>query len=232
MAQDYTICIGTVGQGLWHSPDGGETWQRMRQPFPLESRVRALALHPTEAHTLFAGADSGLYRSSDNGASWERVSVPEASLNVWSLALSPPTRRPSSPVQALRPCTDSGMGATTGSSCPWIWPKSVPLARRGSPRPWSTQTMHASSGSGSRLTGCIVAWTAATPGNASPGGSPIPTSTAWSSRGASPPACSRARRARSLSALTWVRAGSGCTSPSTSPLHTAVGLRSNLMTPR
>ena len=60
MAKDYTICIGTVGQGLWHSPDGGETWQRMRQPFPLESRVRALALHPTEAHTLFAGADSGV----------------------------------------------------------------------------------------------------------------------------------------------------------------------------
>ena len=89
MAQDYTICIGTVGQGLWQSPDGGETWHRMRQPFPLESRVRALALHPTEAHTLFAGADSGLYRSRDNGASWERVSAPEASLNVWSLALSP-----------------------------------------------------------------------------------------------------------------------------------------------
>ena len=43
MAKDYTICIGTVGQGLWHSPDGGETWHRMRQPFPLESRVRALA---------------------------------------------------------------------------------------------------------------------------------------------------------------------------------------------
>src|SRR5215831_20504659 len=89
MAKDYTICIGTVGQGLWHSPDGGETWQRMRQPFPLESRVRALALHPMEAHTLFAGADSGLYRSHDNGASWERVSAPAASLNVWSLALSP-----------------------------------------------------------------------------------------------------------------------------------------------
>ena len=88
MAKDYTICIGTVGQGLWHSPDGGETWQRMRQPFPLESRVRALALHPTEPTPLFAGADGGLYRSRDS-ASWERVSAPEDSLNVWSLAISP-----------------------------------------------------------------------------------------------------------------------------------------------
>src|ERR671910_3205261 len=76
MAKDYTICIGTVGQGLWQSPDGGETWVRMRQPFPLESRVRALALHPTDPRTLFAGADSGLYRSRDNGATWERVSTP------------------------------------------------------------------------------------------------------------------------------------------------------------
>src|SRR4030095_15840450 len=90
MAQDYTICIGTGGRGLWHSPDGGETWHRMRQPFPLESRVRALALHPTEAHTLFAGADSGLYRSRDNGASWERVSAPEYHFNMWSLAIDPP----------------------------------------------------------------------------------------------------------------------------------------------
>lgn len=77
MAKNYTICIGTVGQGLWQSPDGGESWLRMRQPFPLESRVRALALHPTEARTIFAGADSGLYRSRDHGASWERVSAPE-----------------------------------------------------------------------------------------------------------------------------------------------------------
>jgi photosystem II stability/assembly factor-like uncharacterized protein len=89
MATDYTICIGTVGQGLWQSPDGGETWVRMRAPFPLESRVRALALHPTEPHTLYAGADSGLYRSRDNGASWEHVSAPVPHLNIWSLAVAP-----------------------------------------------------------------------------------------------------------------------------------------------
>src|SRR4030095_9891306 len=91
MAQDYTICIGTVAQGLWHSAGGGEIWQRMRQPFPLESRVRALALHPTEAHTLFAGADSGVYRRRDNRASWDRVGGPEATLNIWSLAIDPST---------------------------------------------------------------------------------------------------------------------------------------------
>jgi hypothetical protein len=68
MAENDTICIGTIGQGLWHGADGGETWLRTRQPFPLESwRVRALALHPSEAHTLFAGADSGQYHSRDSG---------------------------------------------------------------------------------------------------------------------------------------------------------------------
>ena len=89
MAKDYTICIGTVGQGLWQSPDGGENWVRMRHPFPLESRVRALAQHPTDPSTIFAGADSGLYRSRDNGTTWERVSAPEPRLNVWSLAIDP-----------------------------------------------------------------------------------------------------------------------------------------------
>ena len=89
MAKDFSICIGTVGQGVWQSPDGGESWVRMRNPFPLESRVRALALHPKEAHSVFAGADSGLYRSQDNGASWERANAPEHSLNAWSLAVDP-----------------------------------------------------------------------------------------------------------------------------------------------
>jgi photosystem II stability/assembly factor-like uncharacterized protein len=89
MAMDYTICIGTVGQGVWQSPDGGESWNRMRMPFPLESRVRSLALHPTEPHTVLAGADSGLYRSTDNGTHWERLNDPDQSLNIWSLAVNP-----------------------------------------------------------------------------------------------------------------------------------------------
>jgi hypothetical protein len=48
MIRDYTICVGTVGQGVWQSPDGGNSWNRIRTPFPLESQVRALAVHPQD----------------------------------------------------------------------------------------------------------------------------------------------------------------------------------------
>ena len=38
MSQDFTLCIGTVGGGLSCSPDGGQTWNRIRQPIPSENR--------------------------------------------------------------------------------------------------------------------------------------------------------------------------------------------------
>ena len=82
MANDFSICVGTVGQGVWQSPDGGDNWNRMRMPFPLETRVRSLARHPAEPHTILAGADSGLYRSADNGASWEQMNDPEQEINA------------------------------------------------------------------------------------------------------------------------------------------------------
>lgn len=89
MASDYSICVGTVGQGVWHSPDGGDTWNRIRAPFPLESQVRALAVHPDDPKTLLAGANSGIYRSEDGGASWERLDSPMETLNIWSIAIDP-----------------------------------------------------------------------------------------------------------------------------------------------
>ena len=48
MAQDYSICLGTAGWGVWHSPDAGQRWTRHRAPFPLNSRIQALAAHPTQ----------------------------------------------------------------------------------------------------------------------------------------------------------------------------------------
>ena len=52
MGKDYSICVGAVGfgGGVWHSPDGGESWNRIRDPFPLGSAVRGLAVYPDDPH--------------------------------------------------------------------------------------------------------------------------------------------------------------------------------------
>ncbi len=51
MPANYSICLGTAGWGMWHSPDSGQSWTRHRAPFPLNSRIQALVAHPTEPHT-------------------------------------------------------------------------------------------------------------------------------------------------------------------------------------
>ena len=30
MAANYSICLGTAGWGVWHSPDAGQSWTRHR----------------------------------------------------------------------------------------------------------------------------------------------------------------------------------------------------------
>ena len=89
MATNVTICVGTLGQGIWRSGDSGETWTRVRQGLYSESAVRALAVHPREPHVIYAGAESGIYRSEDRGASWERLDSPMNTLPIWALAIDP-----------------------------------------------------------------------------------------------------------------------------------------------
>jgi len=93
MAAGYSICLGTAGWGLWHSPDGGQSWTRHRAPFPLNSRIQALVAHPKEAHTVFAGGDTGVFVSHDGGGRWERVNAnggADGSLpTIWSLTVDP-----------------------------------------------------------------------------------------------------------------------------------------------
>ncbi len=89
MAKDYTIAVGSVGGGLSISPDGGQTWTRIRTPIPSESNVRTLSVYPNDPHRILAGSDVGVYRSEDNGASWEKLESPIDGIQVWSLAVDP-----------------------------------------------------------------------------------------------------------------------------------------------
>jgi photosystem II stability/assembly factor-like uncharacterized protein len=89
MSADYSICLGTAGWGVWHSPDAGHSWTRHRAPFPLNSRTQALVAHPSEPHTVFAGGDTGLFVSHDGGARWQRVGADGLLPTIWSLAVDP-----------------------------------------------------------------------------------------------------------------------------------------------
>jgi photosystem II stability/assembly factor-like uncharacterized protein len=89
MTANFTMCVGTVGSGAWTSPDGGESWQRVRSGLWGESRVYGLAVHPREPRTLFAGADDGLYKSGDGGRSFERLDSPMNKMDVWKIAFDP-----------------------------------------------------------------------------------------------------------------------------------------------
>jgi photosystem II stability/assembly factor-like uncharacterized protein len=88
MAQIPTIFAGTVGQSVWRSKDGGETWQRASAGIFMESEVRALAVRPDDMNVLFAGTDAGVYRTENRGDRWERLNSPMNTMQVWSLAVS------------------------------------------------------------------------------------------------------------------------------------------------
>ena len=90
MPDNFTILVGTIGQGMNVSGDSGETWTKIRNPIPSESSIRALRTYPDDPHRILAGSDGlGLFRSDDNGINWSAVDSPIGDLQVWSVAVDP-----------------------------------------------------------------------------------------------------------------------------------------------
>jgi photosystem II stability/assembly factor-like uncharacterized protein len=85
----HHIYVGTIGEGLWRSSDGGETFVRACDGMFVECHVRALAVHPRNPQTLFLGSEQGLFRSDDGAGNWKRVVSPLNGLQIWSVLLLP-----------------------------------------------------------------------------------------------------------------------------------------------
>ena len=89
MAGKITICVGTLGQGIWRSTDSGDTWVRVREGLYGESAVRALVVHPGDSRVIYAGVDDGFYRSENQGDTWKRLDSPMNDIPIWALAIDP-----------------------------------------------------------------------------------------------------------------------------------------------
>lgn len=92
----FTLFVGTVGEGLWISADGGDTFHRRANELFIEADVRALAVQCGEVGAIFAGTNCGLYRTVDAAKSWELLPAGfgtgwpgTTAETVWSLAISP-----------------------------------------------------------------------------------------------------------------------------------------------
>jgi photosystem II stability/assembly factor-like uncharacterized protein len=70
----------SVGNGIYHSTDGGETWNNVG--LPNSERIVKLAVNPTDGNTVLAcvtgklwsdSTERGVYRTTDGGKNWTQV---------------------------------------------------------------------------------------------------------------------------------------------------------------
>ena len=85
-----TVWVGTgeawtrnsvsIGDGIYKSTDGGETWSHMG--LPQSERIVKIVVHPTQSQVVYAcvpgklwsdSTDRGLYKTSDGGKTWTQV---------------------------------------------------------------------------------------------------------------------------------------------------------------
>src|SRR5260370_2345083 len=114
MADNYDICVGSIGPGAWVSADGGESWRQVRTGLWSESRVFGFAVHPKQPRTILAGADDGIYRTDDGGEHFERLDSPMNALHVWKVAFDPTD--PQTPLSGAPPAAPFSSPPCVG---PW-----------------------------------------------------------------------------------------------------------------
>lgn len=85
MTIPHELYVGTIGEGLWRSRDGGATFARDYDGLFVECHIRALAIHPHDDRILYLGSEQGLFRSVDGANTWAAVEGPLQGRQVWSI---------------------------------------------------------------------------------------------------------------------------------------------------
>lgn len=95
--ESWTRNSVSVGDGIYKSVDGGETWTNMG--LPASERISEIVVHPKNGDVVYAcvpgklwsdSADRGLYRTTDGGRTWTLIlKGPNLSTGCSSLAMNP-----------------------------------------------------------------------------------------------------------------------------------------------
>lgn len=86
---NHRLYVGTIGEGLWRSTDGGETFVRAIDGMFVECSIRALVADPRNDRVLYLGNEHGVYRSEDGADNWRLFDSPANGTQVWSILLAP-----------------------------------------------------------------------------------------------------------------------------------------------
>jgi photosystem II stability/assembly factor-like uncharacterized protein len=85
----HRLYVGTIGEGLFRSLDGGATFRRACDGMPfVECDVRALIVRPDDPATLYLGSEMGVFASRDGADSWSQLSA-LGDEQVWALWMHP-----------------------------------------------------------------------------------------------------------------------------------------------
>ena len=88
MAGKTLIYVGAEADGLYRKEESDGKWEKLAKGMPPSPQVRAIAIHPDDAKTIFVGTQRGVYRTKNGGDSFERMNMAEGR-HVWAIKFHP-----------------------------------------------------------------------------------------------------------------------------------------------